>query len=130
MKSYFVLFIGISLSFSACQKEDTCELMPLTDSHELDGEWHLKGVICECPVVQLEEGENKWNINVDNNTLTVQDISTIDSEYIPHSGTYPLAITADSLYFGEWAYAIEQMGDNLRLYNMPESDGPTHLLER
>ena len=129
-KILFLVALSLIAMTYSCDKEENNDCSP-SQSHALDGEWHLINVSCECEPVILELGENVWTMNVAVGTLVVEDNTTEDYPAVPASGNYDLIVTTDSLYY-EWPYGYTyhfQNGD-LFLDQQSESDGPLVQLTR
>jgi len=131
MKIQFALLFGLLLTFSACTKEE-CTDAPLNQkAHELDGEWHLRSIFTLSPFpVELEQGENVWTIDVEENLLSIENMSSNESTFIPESGEFTITVTADSMLFVTDGFGYELEDGTLRVHNRREVDGPTMLFER
>lgn len=131
MYRYVLLLVMIISLVSACEKENSTACEPEINANALDGEWHIVNVSCECPLVNLELGENIWTINVAAGTLVVEDNTTEEYPAVPETGTYELIVTPDSLYYElPYGYIYYFEGGDLFLDQQSELDGPLVRLTR
>ncbi len=129
-KTLFLLSLTLIALTYSCDKDENNDCSP-SQSHALDGEWHLINVSCECLPVELELGENIWTMDVAAGTLTVEDNTTEDYPAVPESGNYELIVTSDSLYYElPYGYTYYFEGGDLYLDQQSESDGPLVRLTR
>jgi len=126
-------FLSALLLLIACTKDEAEPSPQIIDNgglHALDGEWHLSNVLTLAPQESYDLGEYVWDIDIDNESVTVDDNSDDLGYYMIGEGTYSLTITEDSLFVNGIGLGLFTDDDELNLSNMPELDGPIHFFIR
>jgi len=111
----------------SCNSDDDKASNP---DQELNGIWNLTMVTCECPFIELEIGQHTWDIDLDNNTVVVQNNVQEDTHTIPDSGTYAISVTDTTFTFLETDFVYYFSDGDLFLEDEPEVDGPRITFKR
>ena len=93
-------------------------------TNELNGEWNLVYVSCECEPVDLEIGEHIWTFDLSENKLYVINNVTEQLHTILETGTYNLSVTDNTVTIQTITYDYYFENEKLYLADHPESDGP------
>lgn len=112
----FLAFVGLLIS---CNKSDNN-----TALNQLNGEWNLVMVTCECETISLEAGQNIWLFNVQESKLEVTNNVTEQLHTIPETGMYDIVLAQNKVTFKEVVYDYYFENGKLFLADHPELDGP------
>jgi len=125
MKNFITLLFLCALVISCNSDDDTAN-----PNQDLNGIWNLTFVSCECTPVDLEIGQHTWDIDLDTNTVVVQNNVTEEMHTIPDSGTYTISVTDTSFTIFEINFVYYFSEGNLILEDHPEIDGPRITFKR
>jgi len=119
MKNFNLLFILSSILLS-CDNDDESTL----STNELNGQWNLVSVSCECEPINLEVGEHLWTFSPDKEELAVVNHVEEPLHTLLETGTYDLTVTENTVTIQSTEYEYYFEDDELFLADRPESDGP------
>lgn len=111
------ILAAFAILFYSCKEED-----PAIDD-QLNGQWNLIDVTCECSPAELNYGEHVWSFDLTNNIVTVQNAVKKPLQIL-ESGDYEFELTDSTIKIKTVTYDYYFEEGKLFLADKPEVDGP------
>ena len=121
-----IFLLTISILFCACNNDEDSIVI----DEQLNGNWNLIKVSCECLPLEAPIGVYVWEFNIKDRTITVQNSEPIASLDQLETGVYNFTATENRIEFDGRAFDYYFDGGFLFLADMPEVDGPLITFSR
>ncbi len=111
-------------AFCACSDDDGPAI-----ANDLNGQWHLIDVTCECMPANLVAGDHTWDFDLSKKQLSV--VNNVDKPLqILKTGSYAFKIEPGEITIQSVTYDYYFEKGQLFLADHPEVDGPLMEFER